>query len=824
MRRREKPQLLGVIGLVLVCGVPAQAGTLSGTVVDPQQRVITSASVSLICGNRTDTQNTDSQGYFAFIRQAFPESCRIRAAYPGFAALEQSVGQRRVLTLQLELSEVKQMVAVKDDILSPTSLASTSVSGDDLRVISDNENDLVAYAKLLAGVQSGSDHIYVDGLPTDHLPPAGRIETITINANPFSAEYSDGSNTHIDVVTKNAERKFRLDTGGVSLGTSARNGLDSRLSSASNTVGVGLMGPVPYLPLAFTSDVYFTDRHREEPIEAIIPPVQGFPIVTVAGVPARDSNTLLRLGAEYSKNDSSHVNASLYNGMARNSNMNVSGLTLPEAGVGKNATAREFRVTLRMTGRNYVYRGGIVTDWSSTDSRANSSSLGISVSGAFIAGGADISRQSIQKTRWTVKNVVEFSAGKHYWSAGSTISRMGDDETTIPNPFGGIHFETLDQYIQSATAGAHTGIGLITRGQGQARYSSYAAAPFVEAEILRRGWVSVRGGLRADYQTAGGMRLSPRVSVAAVLGGFVLKAGSGMFVQNWASNIFLRVMENDGHHLQQFLVPNASLADVEGGTATLVSHIVSEIAPNLAPARDWVCKFSVEHPLGRFAPGIEYTWTDGTHLLGSQRLSAPTGWTDVLESNRTLRKQQFHLRTQLSIKGQSITAHYEWIDARDDTDGPFSFPAKQGDIRGEWAPASGISPHNFTVVGNMKFRNVISLALVEVMRSPASLNITSGADVQENGLYTDRAGAPRNSGRGPAYNSLELHAHRRIPLPRLFPEFKQKTYLDVGVHAENLLGNKNYVSLGTVIGSPLLGRPLAALPGRSIRFSFSFQR
>ena len=111
---------------MLACGFYARADTLSGTVVDPQQLVVVGAKVSLVCGNHVDTRKTDGEGFFTFTRQAFPESCSIRAVYPSFDAVELPVGQKRTLTLQLRLAEQKQTVAVSADKLSPAPLESVS--------------------------------------------------------------------------------------------------------------------------------------------------------------------------------------------------------------------------------------------------------------------------------------------------------------------------------------------------------------------------------------------------------------------------------------------------------------------------------------------------------------------------------------------------------------------------------------------------------------------------------------------------------------------------------------------------------------------------
>jgi hypothetical protein len=816
-------QLLGIIVCVFAMGVSAQSETLSGTVIDPQQRVIVGATVTLTCGSQTDTLQTDGRGSFTFTRQAFLENCKVRAVYPNFAALELAVDRHRSFTLQLRLAELKQTVTARTDKLLPSSLTSVSLSADDLREISTNGEDLLAYAKQMAGITSGSDSIYVDGMPADHLPPADRIDSISINADPFSAEYSDGDGTHIDISTKIPDRKFGVSSAGVSLGTKAPDGLNSSLSSTSKTAILGLTGPVPYLPLAFTGNASYTESQSEQPILASVPSIQGISIAPVNAATATDSNGRFELGTDYSRKAALRVNATFSVFTARETNMNVEEITVPQAGSSQDTTAYEFRTAFSAIGQHYIDRGGISADWSDSDMDANSSLRGVSISGAFIAGGADINIRDAQWNRWTFKNVLQSNTRKRNWSAGATVSRRADEENIIPNSFGQIYFDNLADYISSANTGADTGTGIISQGLGKVQYASYCAASFIESELFRSPKRVVRGGLRGDVQTAEGVQLSPRLSAVAGFHGFVLKAGSGMFVQPWTNYIFLRVLENDGNHLQQFLIQNVSLSsDLGTATGVPVSEIVSKISPDLVATRNWISKISLEHAFGGFSPGVEYTWTDGSHLLGSQRLDSTTGWTDWLESNRAQSKHQVRALAQFRIRGQSLTARYEWIHSRDNTDGPFSFPAVQDDIRGERGPSSGMATHNLAFVTNLRIGKVFVLTMVDSWHSPLPLNITSGLDPEGNGLYTDRAGLPRNSGNGTDYNLMEMYIYRRFAVPKLFLRSSQKTYLDFNMKVLNVLGNKDYSSFGTVLGSPLLGQPLAAAPGRSYQLSFSF--
>ena len=816
--------ILEIMGILLGLTVPTPAEILSGIVLDPQQRVIVDATVGVTCGRETTVNKTDDHGRFTFRRETVTEDCILRAAHPGFEELERVVGRARSFVLQLRLAEVKQTIRVQGDTLSRTSLLSVSLSEAELKSISDNTQDLIEYAKHLAGVSSGSDRIFVNGLPTNFLPPAESIERITINADPFAPEYSDGSDTHVDIFTKSAERKFHFNFGGASLGSGGGCVLSSHLNSSSRAAKAALSGPIPHWPIAFTINATVAYQSRSEPIEAVMPLFRDHQHAYGTSVPATSLNSSLLIGADYSTAKKVRANISIFGSKGRQSNVNVSGVTLPEAGMSQRSSAHEFRITLSKTGDNYLYRSGLVASSSRIKLNANSTDIGLRVLGNFVAGGAAVSDEAIRSTNWTVKNVVELNSTGHYWTIGATLSRVGDWQVAIPNAFGVVEFSNWEQYIKAVTRQARTGTRLITRGSSPVDHVSHTVAPFVQGELLRWFSAAVSGGVRMDYQTGGTVLLSPRVSAVASVGKLVLRAGTGMFARDWSNRAFLTAIQNDGTHLRQLISTNVGFADLQGGAASTDVPVVSRVDPGLVPAHEWMSKLSVERAFRHWLPGIEYSRITGTHFLGSRRMRGPGEWIDLLESNRSRQQHQLHASMRYESRGQSLTTHYEWTHARDNTDGPFSFPAIQENIRGEWGPASGISRHNVIVVANLHFGKATSLSLVDVARSAVPLNLVSGVDVQNNGLYTDRAGRPRNSAHGPVYNCMELFAHRRVALPKLFSTSRQKLHAGIGFQVENLLGNRNYVSLGNVIGSPLLGRPLTALGGRSLRLSLDFAR
>jgi hypothetical protein len=824
MSFKEIVGLFRTIIVMWVCGLPVHAETLSGAVVDPEQRVFAGADVSLLCGRHVETLQTDSQGQFSFTQPSFRKSCKLRASYSGFAMLEVGVGQRRAFVLQLQIDEVKQTVVAEADKLAPMSMASVSLSDEDLREISTDSESLVTYATQVAGDFTGGNQIYVDKMPASHPPPADRIANITVNPDPFSAEYSDLGMAHVEITTKKPDRAFRVTSLGATYGTKAHDGLDSALTSSQTNATLGLAGAIPFLPLAFTANLNYADNHKELPIEAVVPAVPGSSITAASSIEDTIINKYVMLGADYARGDHLHVATSLYVSEGKHPNIGVEGITLPQAGIDRDAHGHELRSTFTLNGPHTVNRGGLTADWGDSSLIANSTAMGVSASGAFVGGGADLSNQSASYTKWTFKDVYQFNLAGRIWTVGGTLTRRADKNTIVPNSLGHIYFNDEADYVQSATTGAAIGTGILTEGQAKLQYTGYTGAPFVESEVLRKARLSIRAGVRADAQTGGDVLFSPRLSAVTLWHGFNFTSGGGMFVRTWTNDIFLNILQKNGQYLQQYLFTNASLAGLTAGGASAEPQIVAQTEPGLVPIRSWMTKVSVSRQMKNFSPGVEYTWTDGTHLLGSQRLAAGTGFTDLLGSNRGLREDQIHVRGQLKLKAGTLIAHYEWIHSRDDTDGPFSYPAFQKNIRAEWGPTTGVAAHNASFTLNSKIKKVCSITLLDNWHSPLPLNYTSGLDPENDGLYTDRAGLPRNSGRGTFYNLTTLYAHRVVPLPKVLQPKGRGIALDLNAQVINLLGNKNYSGFETVLGSPLLGQPIAAAPGRSFVFSINLTR
>ena len=74
---------------------------------------------------------------------------------------------------------------------------------------------------------------------------------------------------------------------------------------------------------------------------------------------ATDSHGRFELAADYSRKDALRVNATFSVFIARETNLNVEEITLPQSGAGQYTTAYEFRTAFSAIGRRYIDRGGI---------------------------------------------------------------------------------------------------------------------------------------------------------------------------------------------------------------------------------------------------------------------------------------------------------------------------------------------------------------------------------------------------------------------------------------------------------------------------------
>jgi len=810
-----------MIALFVLALTPLPPPAISGTVVDPQDLAVPGVTVVLTCGDRARSSQTDGRGRFTFAGLDATDACAIDIALDGFAPAHQPVAHDSDALIRLRLAEIKQSVTVAAATALRPSLTGVELAGDDLQAFAGTTTDLVRYARSLAGATTTSSVVYVDGLPAGHaLPPIDTIAGISVNADPFSAEYADGDVATVRIVTRAPSRAFRIAPSSDLLGFGGGNALSSGAQTSTTAASIGVRGAIPNLPITFTASASGGRTTTDMPIQAVVPDAFA---AAARGEPTAETVNRNAAGSiELSFAPAPALRATVGYRQTRSggSNAGVGGIVVRDAGFASAFDTREWRTNVSRFSGRFAYEGGAVATMRESSTRANSDGLGMVVGGDAILGGAAMTSTHSARTRWMSKHVVR-AIGDRPWSAGVVAAGAIDRSQATPNAHGTLQVESLDAY-ERAAAGEPVGTWFVTRGAADARYSAIMLSPFLQKTIVRMANVEVNGGIRADYHSELGTSISPRGSMAVRLRGVTLSGGAGLFVMTPPDGVFMRVLENDGIHLQQFVASGVSLADTAAAPGARVPGVRSLLAPGVARPYEVMTRVAIERPFGRFVPGVEATWTQDRRLFGVSRaldVAAPADgqrpdFVDTFESNRRGDRLRLHAQARYRVKRNMFAAHYEWVDAHNHGDGPFAYATDPRNLDFDWARAAA-APHNLTATASIALPQAVSLTLTDTWNSGVPYTITSGLDPAGTGLFTDRAGLPRNAGDGPSFHSLSMYAHRQIGLPRTIAH--GLIHLNVAVQADNILGRRNYISIGSVLQSSSYGRPLAAMPGRSVR-------
>lgn len=800
---------------VVVAWLMALAGqpptTPAGIVRDPHDRPVDGARVRLICPEREQHSVTVRDGRFAFDPVVSIDQCALTVEKEGFEVARVAVLRRSDrLEVRLQIQAITQAVAVVAPVPAPPAFLSVTLAEADFQRLAPNTALLIEHARLLAGA-AATPVVYVDGLPVTTLPPLDQIATVRVNADPFSAEYSDGDVPVVHLTTRAPARQFRgqLGTDGVSFGN--RNVLATGAGSSSAALHGSVSVPVPRLPVGVRVDGAVSRLTTRPAIVAELPP--SVAAEAVRTVESRDDTVTAGVDVSYGDARGTTGRALVREIRTHSVNAGVGALLVPEAGFASSGRSREIRSTWNRTAARALHEIGLLVVAGSIDLDANSRRRGVVIPGAISMGGSPIARQDTRRVNWLMKHVVRSTAPLP-WTAGLIVAGSHHRSRIVPNEAGVLQFPTVTSY-ESARLGEPTGMLLLARGSSDVSYSGLTAAPFAQKVVVRNAHLDVTAGLRLDAQRAFGLLLTPRLTIAGRWKTLRLAAGTGWFARQIPDTAVLMTLARNDEGQEHLLIPAMSLDDFEPGERPLVPRLRARMDDALVRPREWMQRVMVERAVGRLVPALEYTWSRETRRLGSDRTLESGQWVDVLRSNRERTRHRLQAVTRYAFGRQHIAATYQWTRARDNGDGPSAYADDAGDRRRGWAPTAGIAPHVASVMGSLWLPGAISLHINEAWSSTVPYNVTSGTDDDGDGLFVERGDRARNSGRGLRYHSLSLYGSRRVPVPGQIAG--HRFHVTVGVQATNLLDTRNYTSLVSVAGAGSFGRPLAALPGRSVR-------
>ena len=717
-------------------------------------------------------------------------------------------GDRPALTCAAASAEVRCREAVHveaaDTMAALRPLNSASMNGEELSVLGPDASAWTAFVRNAAGPATGAAQIYVDGLPATHSIAPSTIGDITVNGDPFSAEYSGVDEIRIDVELRPPDRRWNANVSAPSLTAGGGSPLGAADRPVSRSESIGVSGPVPRLPLTFSAHA---SRRAESRSPLFIEPESG------ALVPAEDdvrttsrSTFFLVSGALVTARVIARARFS--GGGVHASHAGIGGADGPTTGQRIDSANRAFQASWRIADGSRVHRGGVSLIRDRHEAVADSAEPLTRVTGQLVTGGDELAASAQRDAAWTLKHVI--SSGEGTWKAGFEGSREKASDARTPNPRGRFQLDAVD---------AATGTWIVGLGESAATAHATSAAVFAERLAVSTVRATVRGGVRADWQNGAGVMVAPRVLAVARVRGFQLSGGAGLFVQRWSPNLFTAAALADGSTATTLVLHDVSAAAIAAIGSASGEPLRAVILPGFERRRDLIVRGGIRRSVGPLDAGVEHTWTRGESLAGAVRARDGAGLVDALASDRKLRRHQSHVRASMRRRANVIIAHYQHTWSRDGSDGAFVLPARAGDIAGEWGPSSGVPRHAGSVTAVLRLPLQARLSLAAEGHAGMPYTIITGRDADGLATFTDRGGRPRNDGVLPPSFKLSLFVARTVRIAAL-----KWLAFDAGMRADNLTNHRNITSVGTVAGTPMFGLPLDAAPGRSIRFWVALAR
>ena len=858
---REKNFVLRIILIILLTVSPSifsvvagaqEAGALTVTVLDANAAPIRGAKIKLTeqpSGHETEV-TTDETGGFSFDNQPAGDYI-LTAIAPGFKLAQRklTVGTSFVppVQIRLEILQVTEEVTVSADAVPVSPEENVDrfhvddnflgglpmLNGDPLAVVSIFTDPSVAGAM--------GPQLIVDGVPTNSLDlPLSSIKNITVNQNPYSAEFGRPGKGRIEVKTKRRIHQYHgtAFTDFLNSAFDARNTFASSVPPHQRAISEAeLEGPISK-DVSFLVSARYDLNNETSVVDA---QTLSGPFVQNFGAPERNTHLFTRLNFKLSTNHKLSLTYKFKNKLRKN--QNVGAFDLPERATNYFDHGNEFNLFETATPSpallnefRLAYR----------ERRQDTSSIidqpAVLLPGAFQAGGAQV---SLHQRDFLVdaEDIVTWSHGMHTLRFGGGARPRWIRAMDASNFGGTFIFSCLFPTPTCPFAFSQKSPAQFTKniGNPQISFAQHEFYSFVQDEMRLRPKLSLMLGLRYEGQSNGNPfdNVAPRVAIAYAPGNArtVIRAGFGIFYDRQPEVMEQQALLYNGIQIQQIVITNPSFPSPfpTGTTATTVPSSLVRISADMTFPYLIQGNFAVEQKLGKGANyfTVDLTTVRGVHLYRMRNINAPLPGARVRPDPSIFNLDQFesaglsrsnnvtfalrlHPRRNFSLYSQYILSR-----AMDDTSGMFFLPANNYDLRPEWGRSDYDRRHQFNFIGTYDLPWGLRMGAATRVASGIPFNITTGLDNNGDTVFNDRPpGVTRNTGHGPGYANVDLRFGKTF---RLNGRDHNPEQFELAADAFNVLNHVKYRNFVGIQTSSFFGRPdNSADPARRLQLSLKF--
>ena len=684
---------------VLACGsqlmaqTPQATGsTLRGQVVDDIDAVIPGAKVTLVLpGGKSRVVTTGGDGNFTVPGMA-PGVYNFFVQMKGFKPFvisDLKLPKDDTLKVTMAVGDVEIATDVVGEAAGVSvepdqNLTATVLDENFIKDLPNNEDDLRDVLQALAGPgagagsggQSGAE-IMVNGFRGGRLPPKEAIMKITINQNPYSAEFSQPGFGRIEIMTKPGNDNWRG-----SINTSFRNSaLDARNAFAltkpdmnQQQFGFNLSGPLIKKKMSFFANLDRTGFAGGSNTNAIIP-TGPF----VANVLAPNDSLRFNIRVDYLINQKNTLGVS-YNRSQRNSENqefavsfgggfgfggrpgggggggNGGGgaggsvnFTLPERGTDSKSAGNDLQIIgTSILSSRLINEARLRMGYDTRNSAARTQGVAINVLDAFNGGGSPNGISNTRQFDYEIQDYLTYSLKKHTLKGGFQTQYVKQYSYSLSNFNGTYTFPSLSEYCRIANVICAPGLGTSGRGIYQftantgapvIRYGQHESSWFVNDDFRLSQAFTLSLGLRHEFQTnlPDKNNFAPRLGIA--WSPFkdrktTFRAGAGIFYQRLNDSQYGQTLRFDGSTQVSYVIQNPTTFNLNykpgdtppggvSGTNTQNTNI-TVLDPNMKAPYSYNYNGSVERqlPLGLVA-SVNLLYSKSHHVFRTRNINAP---------------------------------------------------------------------------------------------------------------------------------------------------------------------------------------------------------
>src|SRR5712671_1440783 len=670
---------------------------------------------------------------------------------------------------------------------------------------------------------------------TGGSPAKQQTQFMRITNNAFTAEHGgyNGQPVNSEIVQRGGVGAFHGE-GAVQFKNASLNArnpfADNKPPYKERQLNFNFSGPM--LRNRFTLSAFANQNERQN--------VGTVHAITLAGpfdlgivTPALDRS--VGAGGTYQFSERNSVVFNMNFGTNSRKNQGIGGYTLPDRASNRQGHYLDlYGKQISVISNKTIYETNFEVYREYSETKPVTDAVSVDVLGAFSSGGAQNNNEN-DYHNFSLGNLFSRTGTKFTVRAGLSGSFRGSRSFSEANFLGNFVFTDLNAYL---TATPQT--FRVTRGEPLFINKQIETASFAETDIKLTRKLTAMFGVRYEWQTnlSDHNNAAPRVGFAYAIGGStVIRSGVGIYYQRMWDWIVETQKRLDGSREYEIVINNPSYPDpFQNATATVVPPSTIRVTdPHIVAPYEMISSISLERTFKNnlFVSG-KYEFKRGVHMFHSRDLNAPLpgqttrpdssrGITLNLESTGMSRSQIISLSVRQRFSIFNVNASYGYYSLYSDTDGPFSAPSDNYNLRSDWGRQT--QPlHRFSTSVNSKLFLGLFLTGTVSANSGTPYNITTGMDDNFDTNFNDRpAGRRRNSAIGSGYLNFNFNVSKAIFFGGGGAAKNSGTNLNVFANMTNAFNHTNFGTPAGIVTSPFFGHPTSAQSAREIEVGLRFQ-